>query len=73
MSRTNDLVMEEKLKPCPFCGVVPEVHTAERGPFKGLTRVTHRCHVLGYILIQDWCDGIKHAQKWNKRFVPSQP
>lgn len=65
--------MEEILKPCPFCGGVPEIHTAECGPFKGLTRVTHRCPTVGYILIQDWHDGIKHAQKWNKRFVPSQP
>jgi len=56
-----------ELKPCPFCGGIPEVHTAQSGPFVGLTRVSHRCSIMGYLLIQDWTEGIEYAKRWNTR------
>lgn len=46
--------MEKDLMPCQFCGEYPDVHEAQSGPFVGLTRVSHRCPVVGYVLIQDW-------------------
>ena len=57
------------LKPCPFCGELPEVITAEKGPYKGFTRAYHRCPAIGYIQICDWKDEIteEHFAAWNTR------
>lgn len=59
--------VKDNLLPCPFCGKIPEVYTARKGTYNGLTRVFHRCEILGYIEIQGWDDGVTCADRWNKR------
>ena len=56
-----------EVKPCPFCGETPVIveHFKE-----DLWRLTHRCKVMGPMVIDWTSDQNKLAQRWNTRILP---
>jgi hypothetical protein len=61
---TDDCDPRAALLACPFCGEVPEIHKHVR---YDIWRLTHRCSVLGPILL-DWTDEIERlVKRWNTR------
>ena len=54
---------EEKLKPCPFCGELPEIskHFKEE-----MYHLIHRCKVLGPIVLE-WSSKGSLERQWNRR------
>lgn len=56
--------MSEQIKPCPFCGVKPDVIKHFKHDIWSLM---HRCKLVGPISI-DWCDDINGiSRRWNRR------